>query len=336
MTSITMKRLLLAAAAAALASAPAMAQGLTRAVINIFATENALAIWIAKDKGMFEKEGLDIEIFNTPSSGVQMQGLADGRFQFAETALDNIVAYQEGQGTAPLSRTPDFFVFMGISQIELPFVTVPEIKTYAEVKGRTLAVDSLSTGFAFVLRKMLEKNGLGPNDYKFEAVGGTPARWAALKEKKHSGTLLALAFLPEARSLGFNHLGNSLDTLGRYQGIVTASSRSWAAQNEKAMIGFIRARLASNDWLYDPKNKDEAAKILLKYMPKLPPQTAPKLIDDLTSPKLGYFRKGEIDPLGTKVVLELRSQYGQPQKTLNDPSKYIDNKYLDAALKGRR
>jgi ABC-type nitrate/sulfonate/bicarbonate transport system substrate-binding protein len=308
---------------------------MTKATINIFATDNALSVWIAKDKGFFAKEGLDIEIFNTPSSGVQMQGLADGRFQFAETALDNIVAYQEGQGTAQLSRAPDFFVFMGMSQIELPLVTQPEIKTYADLKGKTLSVDSLSTGFAFVLRKMLEKNGLGLDDYKFEAVGGTPARWAALKEKKHAGTLSALAFLPEAKALGFNHLGNSLDVLGRYQGIVTASSRSWAEQNEKAMVGFIRARLASIDWIYDRANRDEAVKILLSHLPNIPPAAAPKLIDDLTSPKLGYFRKGEIDPAGTKVVLDLRSQYGMPQKTLTDAAKYIDAKYLDQALKGR-
>src|SRR5687768_9997408 len=95
-----MKALLAAAAALAIVSGPVMAQNLTKATINIFATDNALSVWVAKDKGLFEKEGLDIEVFNTPSSGVQMQGLADGRFQFAETALDNIIAYQEGQGTA--------------------------------------------------------------------------------------------------------------------------------------------------------------------------------------------------------------------------------------------
>jgi ABC-type nitrate/sulfonate/bicarbonate transport system substrate-binding protein len=209
------------------------------------------------------------------------------------------------------------------------------VKSYADVKGKTLSVDSLSTGFAFVLRKMLEKNGLGMDDYKFEPVGGTPGRWAALKEKKQAGSLLALAYLPEARSLGFNHLGNSLDVLGRYQGIVIGASRSWAEQNEKAVVGFTKAQLAAIDWIYDPKNRDEAAQILRKYMPSVPEAAAPKLIDDLTSPKLGFFRKGEIDPVGSKVVLDLRSQFGQPQKQLTDVSKYVDTKYLDAALKGR-
>lgn len=331
-----LRRIFLGLAVTALLASGAARAQMTRATINIFAVDNALTVWIAKDKGLFAREGLDIDIFNTPSSGVQMQGLADGRFQFAETALDNIVAYQEGQGTAPLSRAPDFFVFMGVSQIELPLITLPEIKTYADLKGKTLSVDSLSTGFAFVLRKMLEKNGLGLDDYKFEAVGGTPARWAALKERKHAGTLSALAFLPEARALGFTHLGNSLDVLGRYQGLVTGASRAWAAQNEKAMIGFIRARLAAIDWLYDVANRDEAVKILLKYLPNIPAAAAPTIVGNLTTAKLGYFRRGEIDPEGTKVVLDLRSQYGMPRKTLTDPSKYIDTKYLDEALKGRR
>lgn len=77
-------------------------------------------------------------------------------------------------------------------------------------------------------------------------------------------------------------------------------------------------------------------KILLKYLPNIPAAAAPRIVTDLTTEKLGYFRRGEIDPVGTKVVLDLRSQYGMPQKTLTDPSKYLDTKYLDEALKGRR
>ena len=46
----------------------------------------------------------------------------------------------------------------------------------------------------------------------------------------------------------------------------------------------------------------------------------------------GALRAGDA---GTKVVLDLRSQYGQPQKQLTDVSKYVDTKYLEAALKGR-
>lgn len=307
---------------------------MTKAVINYFATDNALALWIAKDKGFFEKEGLDIDLFATPSSGAQMQGLADGRFQFAETALDNVVAYQEGQGTAPLSRAPDFFVYMGLSPIDLPLVALPDIKSYADLKGKTLSVDSLSTGFAFVLRKMLEKGGLTPNDYRLEPVGGTPARWAALKEKKQAATLLAAGLLPEARALGYNHLGNSLDVLGRYQGMVVAASRSWAAANEATMVAFIRARLAAIDWINAPANRDEAAKILMSHLTTLPEPAAARIIGDLTGPRLGYVRKGELDAEGTKIVLQLRSEYGEPKKTLTDPAKYVDLRYLEAALKG--
>ena len=76
------------------------------------------------------------------------------------TAFDNVVAYQEGQGAAKLDRTPDLFAFMGATQVELAFIVAPEIKSYQDLKGKTLALDALSTGFAFVLYEMLTKSGL--------------------------------------------------------------------------------------------------------------------------------------------------------------------------------
>ena len=43
--------------------------------------------------------------------------------------------------------------------------------------------------------------------------------------------------------------------------------------------------------------------------------------------KEGLERKGRIDMAGAQTVLELRSEFGRPQKNLADPSKYIDETY---------
>src|SRR5256885_12776689 len=52
------------------------------------------------------------------------------------TAYDNVVAYQEGQGETELSTQPDLFAFMGGNSGSLRFVTQPDIKTYAALKGK--------------------------------------------------------------------------------------------------------------------------------------------------------------------------------------------------------
>jgi ABC-type nitrate/sulfonate/bicarbonate transport system substrate-binding protein len=70
-------------------------------------------IWIGQDKGFFAKDGIEVELTNTPNSVFQLTNLIDGKFDIAVTAIDNVVAYMEGQGEVPVSTTPDLFAFMG-------------------------------------------------------------------------------------------------------------------------------------------------------------------------------------------------------------------------------
>ena len=42
-----------------------------------------------------------------------MTGLSEGKFDIAMTAVDNVVAYVEGQGEAPIGPQQEFFAFMG-------------------------------------------------------------------------------------------------------------------------------------------------------------------------------------------------------------------------------
>jgi len=70
----------------------------------------------------------------------------EGRYDFGTTAYDNVVAYQEGQGETELSTQPDLFAFMGGISGMLRFVTQPDIKTYAALKGTTVGVDAATHG----------------------------------------------------------------------------------------------------------------------------------------------------------------------------------------------
>ena len=70
-------------------------------------------IWIAQDKSFFAKDGIEVELTNTPNSVFQLTNLIDGKFDIAVTAIDNVVAYMEGQGEVPVSTTPDLLAFMG-------------------------------------------------------------------------------------------------------------------------------------------------------------------------------------------------------------------------------
>lgn len=325
----------LATAAICTASAmspAAFAQALQPVSVIVFPGGFNWPIWIAQEKGFFAKNGIEVKLTPTPNSVFQLTNLIEGKFDIGVTAIDNVVAYMEGQGEAQISVQPDLFVFMGGDNGLLSLATVPEVKSYADLKGKTVSVDAMTTGYAFVLFDLLKRNGLGPNDYKVERAGGVLSRWDALKEKKHAGTMLITPFDIIAQASGFNILQRAIDAYGNYQGLTGATRRAWAKENPEKLQGYIKGYLAGLAWLYEPSNKDEAIAILRKNLPQMSPELAAQSYTLLVNPK-GFTPNGELDLAGVRKVLELRSEYGRPQKALTDPMKYYDPQYYQAAIR---
>ena len=298
--------------------------------VIVFAGANAMPSYVAQDKGFFAREGLAVNITATPNSGFQISSLVAGKFHIASTAIDNLIAYQEGQGTAKLDREPDMVAFMGISSAELSLFALPEIRTIADLKGRDLALDSLSTGYAFVLRYMLEKGGLGPADFRFVAVGNSRARLQSLRDGKFAAALITEPFTGVARQEGFTLLGEGVSALGGYQANVRIANRAWARDNPKAMVGYIRALRSAIDWIYDPANRDEAARILAGRV-KVSEAAALGSVDAMTRGPSALQRSGEMDMQGLRNVIMLRERYGVPQKKMGPPSKYYDPTWYEQA-----
>ena len=292
-----------------------------------------LPIFVANEKGWFKDNGVTIDLTTTPSSTYQAENLANGTFDIAGTAFDNVVAYSEGQGAVKIEPAPDFFAFMGATQIELALVTAPDVKTVADLKGRSVALDALTTGFAFVFYEMLARAGLQKSDVEMVPVGATPLRWEAVKEGKHAATLTIEPFTSIARAQGFNVPQTSTDLFDAYQGGSFAARRSWAKDNAAALKGFIRGYLAGLEWTLDAANRDEATQILLANMEAIKPPVAPKVIANLCNPRSGLTPGAAILNDGVATVLDLRSRYGGAG-SLTDASRYIDLSYLEDAIKG--
>jgi len=290
-------------------------------------------VWVAQEKAFFAKNGLEVKVTPTPSSVFQLTNLIEGKFDIAMTAIDNLIAYREGQGEAKVDG-PDLIAFMGGDNGFLRLVAVPEVKTLADLRSKTVSVDARTTGYAFVLFEMLERGGLVlDRDYTVERAGGVLQRFQALMEKKHAATLLLSPFELQAEAKGFKRLGNATDVLGAYQGLVGGARKAWADANRDAVVGYIRASSEAVDWLYDPRNKDEAVAIFRKNLPNVPEQGAQAAYGVLLAPSGGFQRKAQIDLEGVRTVLALRSKYGEPKKNLTDPNTYYDPSFYRGAMR---
>lgn len=289
-------------------------------------------IWVAQDKGFFADHKVAVEITPTPSSSFQMSGLIDGKFDIAMTAFDNLVAYREGQGEVN-KVGPDLVAIMGADRGFLKLVTVPDIKTIAQLRGKTLSVDARNTGYAAVLFEMLDRAGLREPDYKVVKDGGVLQRYKDLLAKKQDGTMLISPFEVKPVAEGFNVLGVASEMFGAYQGLVAGARQSWARQHRAEVENYIRAYVQAVRWLYNPANHDEALSIFIKHMPGTTSEAAQTAYKILLDPKTGIQRDAAIEVKGMREVLALRSKWGQPKRNLTDPMKYYDASFYDAAMK---
>lgn len=299
--------------------------------LNVFPGGFNWPSFVAQDEGMFGREGLTVELLSTAGSVAQMTGLAAGDFDVAITAFDNIVAYVEGEGEAPIGAQPEFFAFMGSDDSFLALVARPEISRISELRGRSLSVDAATTGYAFVLFDMLERAGLEAGAYTIRKVGGMMQRFDDLCRGGNAATLLSAPYDLLAERTGMRVLTRLEPP---YQGNVAAARRSWAESQPDVVASFAQAYVAALQWLANPANRAAACDILMRHVRGITPELALASHTLMLRDGSGFSRDGRIDRDGVARVLRLRSRYAAGNLKLHESRKYSDMRYWQLAFDG--
>jgi ABC-type nitrate/sulfonate/bicarbonate transport system substrate-binding protein len=308
---------------------PAAAQSAAQPFkVVAFAGSSNLPIWLGQIQGIFAKRGLNVTVDITPNSVEMARNLEAQKYELALTSIDNIVAYDEGQGEAGLGKV-DFVALFGVDDGMLSLIVAKSVPSIQAIKGQKVAVDAATTGFAFVLRAMLSHAGV--TDYSFVKVGGGAQRLAALLDGSQTITLLNTPLDIAAEAHGFKSLGRASDIIGPYQGIVAAVKRDRVAPDRAQLVAFARGFHESVMYLMDPAHRAQAIG-LLKTRMKMSDADAARAYAALVDKRHGIFRSGRVSVAGVKTVLKLRTQYAEPHKELHAPAYYIDDSIRKVAL----
>ena len=321
------KALAAAAIAAVSFGVTSGAQAQDKLKVIVFPGLSNLAQFAAEAQGFYKKRNLAVEVIYTPNSTELRTGLAAGRYDIAHGGVDNAVAQVENDKT-------DLFIFMGGNSGLNSLFVQPEIKTYEQLRGTTMAVDSPNTAFALLLYKMLEVKGIKRGDYKVQPVGATHLRLAAmLKDKTYSAAMLSPPGSIQALQGGLKDLGSAVSVVGPYQSDGGWVLRSWGKANADTLTRYIQANVEGIRWALDPKNRAALIAVVAARL-KMPPEIVAeslKLADD----QKGFAVDSRFDLEGFRNVLQLRADMlgtwgGKPPA----PDKYLDLSYYDRALKG--
>ena len=301
----------------------------TPVTVVTFAGATNLPLWIALDRGLFTKEGLNVSHEVTRGSTAVIEGAMSGKYQFASMAFDNTIANAEGVGDVN-SPGYDLVGIAGVHSGMNKIVTSPEVKSFADLRGKVVASDALNSGYGLVLVRILQMNGLLlDRDYKALAVGSGPSRLAAMREGRAAAAALSSPDDIEAKKLGFNILADATELIGAYQGSAFVVRRSWAKEHEKEVVSFLRAMIAATDIAF--ADRDRAIAVLRNRIKSLSAEDAASIYASLVSGKGGLNRGAAINMDGVKTLLDLRNNLGDGKQILNDPMKYVDLSYYEKA-----
>lgn len=324
----TIGKLVIAAAVAAASLGTSLgAQAQDKLKVIVFPGLSNLAQFAAESQGFYKKRNLAVELINTPNSDELRKGLAEGRYDIAHGGVDNAVAQVENDKT-------DLFIFMGGNSGLNNLFVQPEIKSYEQLRGTTMAVDAPNTAFALLLYKMLDVKGIKRSDYKVVPVGATHLRLAAmLKDKTYSAAMLSPPGSIQAANAGLKDLGSAVSVVGPYQSDGGWVLRSWGKANADTLTRYIQANIEGIRWALNPANRAALTAVVAGRL-KLPPDVVAeslKLADD----QKGFATDARFDLEGFRNVLKLRADMlgtwgGKPPA----PEKYLDLSYYDRALKG--
>ncbi len=293
--------------------------------VNIAFLPHNIALFAAIDEGFLAKRGLAVELMRTSNSQQQRDGLANGTFDIVHTAVDNaVVMVNAGKG--------DVIIVMGGDNGMNELYVRPEIKTYEDLRGKTVVVDAPDTAYAFQLYKMLELKGLKKGDYVVQSVGaGTQRVKAMLENPSYVAGMLSPHTMFIVGEQGFHTLGKAIDVTGPYQGMGGFVLRSWAGANSGMLVKYIEAKIEGLRWAANPANREKAAALLVKYL-SVNPKIAALSVEAAVGVRGGMDKDVAVDVEGFKGTLKLRAETeGHPgQVPLAD--KYLDLSYYKRAL----
>ncbi|MGE3159529.1 MAG: ABC transporter substrate-binding protein [Xanthobacteraceae bacterium] len=292
--------------------------------VMVFPGTQTLPLYAAQAQGLFAGRGLAVDLHPAPNSAEQRQGLAAGRYQIVHGAADQAVALVEDGGAEAV------IVAGGDNGFNHLFVQ-PDVRTLADLRGRTLAADVANTGWSFVLYRMLRLHGLERSDYIIAEAGAPFRRFAAMRDDGLAAAILNPPFAIHARKAGFRDMGAVVDTIGPYLGTVPYVLRGWAMANAATLTAYLQAAIEGLRWALAPENR-AAAEALYAEQLNVTPDIAAEMYRLAADPVRGFVSDAAFDLAGFETVLALRSE--AEGRTLRLPESYADLSYYGQALAG--
>ena len=285
----------------------------------------ALPLLVAEREKFFAREGLNFVVVPITGGGEKLiEALHDDTADMTHVATAFMIqAAMKGSDAVAIAAEFNNPIYSLIAK--------PEIKTYADLKGKLLGFAAETGSITISIRKLMAMHGLQRDDYRTKFVDGTPDRLACLT----AGDCVAVPLgQPQdfvAMRQGYRLLGHSTEAVPDFVYTVTAARKSWAENNKDAVGRFVRGLGAAFRFIRDPARRNDVVRTIVETT-GLAEANARLSLSLYFEPERNVLpRQGEIDLKGFATAIEFMGEAGVLKAPLPPVERFVDLQYLRAA-----
>ena len=281
-----------------------------------------LPIWVAKDAGYFSKYGMNVEPVQIRGGALITMGIMSGQLQFSGAGAESAVAARVEGGDIVLLACP-------VDSDPVYFIARPEIKSAAELKGKSTAVTRLGSTTHFYLRAAARYVGLDADkDMTILQLGTGTETVAALENGRIAAAAVTHRYALPFLQKGWPLLVDLSTTDLVYPSSCVASSRAFVKTEPKLVEDFLRAYV--NGIQRIKRDPQFAEKTFAKWLREKDPMLIKKTVEAYS--KLFKPIPNVPDKGIENVLKDLANRRPVPKEFIGRPELFRDNNPLEKAL----
>lgn len=260
------------------------------------------ALWVAKQKGLFKKQGLDVKIEVESGGATAIPKLAAGSLDFSISNYVSAIQSTES-GTVPLKILTDAYQLKpGTAGVLVPKGS--PIHQPEDLKGKKIAVNTKANVGQLLVSAGLESHGVQPQDKNFSEVD-FPQMLGALKSKSVDGAWAVEPFVTQIKKKlgGRIVLDSAAGPTADFPIGLYVTSKKFAEDNPKTTAAFKKAIVKAQSMVsgdrelvektlptYSKIDKKTASLIHIAQYPTSVSQKRAQRVSDLMT-RYGFLKK---------------------------------------------
>ena len=207
-------------------------------VSNCYIGGAILPLWMAKDAGFYQREGLEVEQV-TIQGNPAVASLVAGEIDLLYCIPHNVISAMAGGAELQ-------FIASVYNRMQYRIVAAPGIDRVEQLKGKLIGVARIHDVAHFYVRLALKKFNLNTDqDVRFLATGGQTERTLALKNGRVQASILNPAYALTLEKDGFKIILDLESLNFPVLGNMTSTRRAFLKEKRPLAVRFVRALAAS-------------------------------------------------------------------------------------------